>query len=934
MTKNQGARGRCLLLILLATSLMACSEWFADEHELMRKADEHLDQKNINAAVIDIKNVLQINPDNARARYLLAGINLDYGDFATAVKEFRQAEVAGWNSEEARLGVARALLGMDQLSELRDAMKPEESWTDTGKASLLALQAIAEAGLDKPDQAGVMVAQATALDPGALQVIRARAQLQMLAGELDAAREGLRAALEHYPDNQELLLLDAGINERAGDADAAAALYQRVIGIDPPGFISVYGRNACLQLTQLQIMAGKYPLAEATLRPLTRRDPDDPIVNYLAGVLAFEQGDYIRAEELLLKVLRLAPEHNPTRLLYGTVNFAVHNYEQAAYYLAKYLAAVPDNLAARKLLARSYILLGRAREARSLLGKAQPDATGDAELLALVGLSDLARGERNAGIASLEQALKLDSANLPIRTELARAYIEAGDSAQAISELKSVMAAGGEWQQTGMLLVLAHLRAGEFNQAIKQVLEMLHGHEQDPALQTLAGNVFAASGDHAEARRYLAQALQLKPDLPPAILTLANIEELEKNYEAATGLYERLVDMGLVSTVPMLALARVAEQQGDEEAMLDWLRRAVKHAPEDNGPRLLLAEYYLRSGSVMLAWPLVKTALEKAPTAPEVLVMQARLLMVEDKYADALNPLKTLQMQESGSLDALVLQGECYLELGQPLAAREQIAAALNIAPASLQAMSLLARLEIESGSNERALDLGRQIQKASPELYLGYELAGDALSARGNFEDAGREYQLARERQQQVSLVIKQAENARRSGNPDAAADYLRKWLSDHPDDVLAMQVLGTIWQDMGEADLAIQQYERILARDEDNPVALNNLAGLYQQAGRTEAPGLAERAVKAAPDDPGVLDTYAWIQVRQGDAQEGLRLLEQVVARLPDNPEVRYHHAVAVIKAGDPGQGRRLLEALVNEEQAFPDRDEAIRILKAGVH
>ena len=933
MTKNQRAGSQYVLLILLLASLAACSNWFADEHQLMQKADDYLNQHQINAAVIEIKNVLQINPDNARARYLLAGINLDYGDFATAAKEFRRAETAGWSREETRLGVARALLGMDQFIELRDATQPEDSWTATGRANMLALQAIAEAGLGSRDRAGELVAQAAELDPTALQVLRARAQLQTLAGQLDEARDGLRAAIERYPDNQELLLLDASINERAGDRDAAASLYQRVISIDTSGYISVYGRNARLQLTQLQIMAGAYPLAEATLKPLSHRDPNDPINNYLAGVMAFEQGDYIRAEELLLKVLRLAPEHDPTRLLYGTVNFAVRNYEQAAYYLSKYLASVPDNLAARKLLARSYILLGRALEARNILGKAQLGDTDDAELLALVGLSDLARGERNAGIAGLEQALELDSGNLPIRTELARAYIEAGDSAQAISELKSILAAGGEWQQTGMLLILAHLRAGDFNLAIKQVLEMLHGHEQEPALQALAGNVFAASGDHDEARRYLRRALKLKPDLPPAILALANIEELEKNYPAATELYQQLVDLHLASAVPMLALARVAEQQGDQMAVLKWLKRAVEYAPDDNEPRLLLAEYYLRNGSVMLASSQIKTALENSPNDPAVLAMQARLLLTERKYTDALTPLNRLLSQEPDSVIAHTLLGECHLELGQPVEAREQIEAALDNDPTSLSAMSLLARLEIEYGSNERALELSKQIQQAYPEFYLGYELAGDTLLAHGDFEGAGREYEQARERLQQVDLVIKQAENASRSGNRAAGAGYLQAWLVDHPDDVQAMQVLGTIWQEMGMADLAIKQYERVIELEQDNPVALNNLAGLYQQEGRTEALALAERAMKAAPDNPGVLDTYAWIQVQQGDAQEGLRLLEQVITRLPDNPEVRYHHAVSVIKAGDRERGRQLLEALVGEAQAFPGRDEAVGILKAWV-
>lgn len=922
------------ILVLLVLMLAGCSDWFANEQELMQKATAYLEARNLNAAAIELKNVLKLNPDNAGARYLLGGINLDYGDFATALKEFRQAQQAGWDREATRIGIARALLGTGRFDELREAAQPFEDGSAAGRASLLALQAVAEAGLGNPEQAGVLAAQAAQLDPAGLQVLTVRVRLELLAGRLSEARDILNTALERYPEDQELLSLQASLFQRNGDRVAAMDRYRQVVERDPPGFISFHGRGARLQLAQLQIMTGDYATAGETLKPLFDRDANDPFTNYLGGVLAFEQRDYNRAEQLLLKVLELAPEHNPTRLLYGTVNFAEQNYEQAAYFLAKYLAAVPDNLDARKLLARSYILLGRADEAGTILHTAQAGVTDDAELLALVGLSELARGERQAGIAELEKALQLDTGSLPIRTELARAYIDAGDTGLAISELKSILAAGGEQRQTGMLLVLAHLRAGDFNQAIGQVLEMLRGNADDPVLQTLAGNVFAVSGDNAEARRYLQQALRLKPDLPPALLALASIEEGEKNYAAAAKRYQQLVEMKLDSTLPMLALARIAQQQGDVDSMQRWLQRAMEYAPDDNAARLLLAEYHLREGALDQAWSLLKVAREKAPLESAVLLMQGRLSMAGHKYADALEPLGQLLSRDSGQVTVRTLLGECYLELGRPAEAREQLEAALDSDPASVSAMSLLARLEIESGAHDRALQLSKQLQKAYPELYLGHELAGDALLSQGDYEGAGREYAAARERLQRVDLVIKQAENASRSGNRAAGVGYLQAWLAEHPDDVQAMQFLGTTWQDMGMTELASKQYERVLERDGANAVALNNLAGLYQQDGRPEALALAERALKVAPDNPGVMDTYAWIQVQQGDVQQGLRMLEQVVTRLQDNPEVRFHHAVAVLRSGDRARGQRLLQTLVKEAPSFAGREEALRLLDTAAH
>lgn len=917
------------ILALLVLPLLACSDWFQDEQQLMQKAADYLANRNFNAAVIELKNVLQANPDNARARYLLAGINLDYGDYETAAKEYRRAESAGWSNEETRLGVARSLLGMGQYSELRDATQPDDSWTATGRANLLALQAAAEAVLGDTDRARELIEQAAQLAPAALQVFKVRIQLHILAEQLVEARDVLSSAVASFPDNQELLLLDASLHQRIGDASAAADSYQRVIDIDPPGFISVYGRNARLQLAELQIMAGKNPLAEATLKPLYGRDPNDPVVNYLRGVLAFERGDYEKSGELLLKVLKLAPEHNPTRLLFGTVNFARQNYEQAAYFLSKYLAAVPENMAARKLLARSKILLGQHEEAGNILQAGMTESSQDAELLALAGLSELGRGEKQAGIAGLQKALSVSPDSLDIRTELARAYLDSGDSALAISELKTILSAGGEQQQTQALLVLAHLAAGENSEAISLVLTMVEDDPQDPVQLTLAGNVFAASADRAEARRYLQRALASKPEFPPALLSLANLEELEGNYGAASDIYLKLVDMHLESALPMLALARIAEVQGDIEAMVDWLKRAVDHTPDEVKPHLYLAEYYLRNSNIPMAQSHADTTLKIAPRQPEVLLLQARLLMAGKDYHAAIAPLSDLVAMQPDLANARILLGESYLRLGRVAEAREQLEQALDSSPDKLPVQSLLVQLEIAGGAIDQALEICQRIQQQSPESHRGYELAGDVYMANGDFEAAGKEYARARDRLQSVEVVIKQAENASRQGNNTVAIGFLQDWLSGHPDDVQAMQFLGITWQNMEQTDLASSQYERVLAIDPANAVALNNLAGLYQQAGKAEALGLAERAWQLAPDNPGVMDTYGWLLVEHGSLQEGGRILERAVKLLPDNAEVRYHHAVAVYRSGDRETGRQLLSALLGEVASFTGRDEAERLL-----
>lgn len=917
------------LLLALALQLAGCGDLFNDEQKTMQMARDYLQSGKIHAAAIELRNTLQENPQHAEARFLLANFYLDYGDYATAEKEFRQAGASGWNEAEVAYGVARSHLGMGNFRNVFEGVEIRESWSAQERANLLALRAVAEAGLGKQEDALASLEAGRQLDAGSHEVLRTGIKLQVVSGNMTKAATLLQQALQHYPDDPELLMLQAGMAP-ADEQPATRAIYQRVIDLDPDGFISVNGRMARLQLAQLHIIEQQLDQAETAIKPLYRRNANDPFVNYLGGVIAFQRGDYENATELLLKVLKLAPEHNPTRLLFGTVSFAMKNFEQAAYFLSKYLVAVPDNLVARKLLARSYILLERYDEATETLQSVLTGDANDGELLALAGMSELNRGNTAAGIAGLERAVRVEPGSMILRGELAKAYIEAGETGQAISELRSILDSGGDRRQTETLLVMAHLRAGDHSKAINQVLEMVSLNPDDPAVHALAGNVFAASGDHAEARTWFTRALQQQPGFSPATLALANVEELDGNYAEASLLYEQLVNTGMESVLPMLALARVAERQGDRDALLDWLQRALAHAPNDIKPRLFLAEYYLREDRREAARQLITEALELEPDEPALLALSGRIFMAGKKYRQALQPLQTLVSTEPASSTARILLGECYFQLGRLEDARRELRVALENSQASVSALALLARVEVRAGNYDEALKYSRDIQQAFPELFLGYELAGDSLMAGEQFEAAAGEYAHAWERMPSAGLVVKRAENASRSGKPDVALGYLEDWRQAHPGDVHVLQFLGVTYQNTDRLAQARAAYEEVIAVDANNAVALNNLAGIYLAAGQPEALGLAERAWQAEPDNPGIQDTYGWALVQNGQVGRGLQLLEQAVKALPDIPDVRYHHAVAVFRAGNKAKARLLLKSLLNEDVPFDGRQDAERLLQ----
>ena len=73
--------------------------------------------------------------------------------------------------------------------------------------------------------------------------------------------------------------------------------------------------------------------------------------------------------------------------------------------LVQYLQQEPENIGARKLLGRTYILLEQHEEAQTTLRPGLQESENDAELLALVGLSQIQAGDIASGITDLEKAV-------------------------------------------------------------------------------------------------------------------------------------------------------------------------------------------------------------------------------------------------------------------------------------------------------------------------------------------------------------------------------------------------------------------------------------------------------------------------------------------------------------------------------------------------
>ena len=108
---------RVVTLFSVIGLLFACNDGMTESQHLLQ-AKEFADKGELKAASIELKNVLQKNPDNPQARMELGKLYLKIGDMAAAEKELSRALSLGIKDEQILPYLGRSLLYQGKHAEV------------------------------------------------------------------------------------------------------------------------------------------------------------------------------------------------------------------------------------------------------------------------------------------------------------------------------------------------------------------------------------------------------------------------------------------------------------------------------------------------------------------------------------------------------------------------------------------------------------------------------------------------------------------------------------------------------------------------------------------------------------------------------------------------------------------------------------------------
>ena len=894
------------------------------ESEHIQRAKVFQDKGEWAAAVIEAKNALQQNPQNAEARWLLGDLYSSLGLGREAEKELDQAKALGVGEEALKVPRGRALLAQGLYQRVLHEIQPGQNSSKANISRVLELHGSAMLALGKIEDGCGKYEEAVAMDPRHVQAYWGQARCGLMRGNWAVAIEAGNKALAVDDKNGGSWAVKGDIERARQDWTAAEKAYDRALELNKDS------QGARLGRAQARIQTERLAEAEADIDSVLRASRSNPVAIQMKGVVRFRAGKYNEAKDAFEEALKLAPGLRSATFWLGLTNLVLKNGEQAVANFARVVQDFPAYAPARSLLALAYAQAGNQAKADETLVGLQKYQPTDPKSLALLGRAFMATGNVDSASMYFGKAVAAAPQSGEARLGLAATLIEKGSVDQAISELEQAVKSGAGGPRAEELLVISLLQAGRADEALAAADALRKKRPTDPLPLNLMGAAYMLKQDIKGARTSFELALGTPKSSVSAALNLAQFDLAEKNIDGARKHLEAVLAKDPNNAQAMVGLAAIAKAANEEDKYVSWLRKAASADPAAPEPRLMLGRHFLSRGLVKDALALAAEAETISPTNPAVLELLGTSQLAAGERSAAQATGTRLAKLTPRRAQSHYLLATAQLANNQVQAARASAQEALKLAPGYGEAKFLLARLDLAEGKLEAALATARDLQKQNPKSAAGYALEGDVATARAQHARAGELYEKAFAAEPSGANLVKLHAALSAAGKGREANDRLTDWLQKNPGDLGPRGYLAASYIREKNFGQAAAQYEIIVKASPQAALAWNDLAWLYQQLGDQRAQQTAEQAYKLAPENPLILDTLGWILVEKGQLGRGTELLQKAAAAAPKAPEIRYHYAVALARSGQREQARRELQSLLAADQAFRQRGEAEALLK----
>lgn len=897
----------------------------AQEH--FERAQGYFEKGELDASIIELKNALQRDRENADARLLLGRAYVETGRGAAAEKELERAQEFGIAAEDLRELIGQARLLQGNYEGTLQGITIEPSDAPARKAALFALRGAAQLGLGNTDEAKQSFTAAVDHDPANPDAHVGLGQVALRTSAFEVAEAELAKALAADPTALSVLSFKGDLDFARNAYPEAERAYVELVDAYP--FIP-----HVLRLAYVRSALGKNDEAIVDIERVLRVAPQHLGANYLRALAAYQTKDYDTAKFHVDQALAVTPLNPQFHLLAGATNYALGINEQAHRFLKSYLSRNPSHEEARKMLGATLLRLGNAEEARTTLKPFEGESPiDDVQLLSMIGMAAVRTGDLEGGRHYFERLVEVQPDNPAARAQLGAVQIALGQDDEGIIDLEKAVGQDPNLDQALISLIVAYLRNRQYEVALESATRLRDNDPENALASTFVGMSYIGLGDLEAASQAFSRALELKPGAPDAAANLAAIKIRQGKSGEARDLYTQVLEHNPDHLRTLLTLAKLERQLNRPAEELTLLERAVKQHPKSRPARIALGHALVLRGNAEKALLNVAGLLDEVPDDPAVLqlVGEAQLRVGDtDEALDTFRRLVEARPDHAASHFHLARAFEAATNLDK---ADIELQKTLLLDPGHRQAKFARARILVGQGNLELAKSLLHDFRSAFPEEFAVADLEARIALAENRPQDAVGALQQALEKrpEQGSDAVIRLSiANAGRMGAKEGSLRFLQDWVLSNPQDMRVRFFLANSLRSEKRYEAAVAEYLEIVKIDPNNLAAVNNLANSLMQLGRAEESlHYAKQAFNLAPENPAIKDTLAVALLETGDVESAVSHLREAARGLPENAEVQVNLARALIKDEKFQEAGDILEKILEKKKQFPQRDLAVELL-----
>ena len=918
---NRSAPSLVLAFLACAALMMAGCDRI-DPDALLARAEQAALNKEYRSAILDLKSVLQENPQHAKARWLLSEVYLDVGDGASAAKELRRAQELGVGQDAVLPALSRALLLQKRFDQLL-ALEVDNSVAPNASAEVLAMKALAYIGKGEPGEAKSILEQAEQKAPHSIDVRFARARLLSLEGQADQAMAQVQAINQQDPQYGAAWSLRGDLllpkEEYAAAEDAfTKAIQQR------PYDVEDRSKRALVRASM-----GKSLEAAEDAAALQKMAPAYHMGYYLTGVLHFQDGRLEQAKDALERALDLSPQHFHTIFALASIETRLGNANRARQLSEQAAAMQPNYIPARELSAHWLIRDGKGAEAEQLVRPitvVKPEDQRSRDLLA-ASLLVQGRTEEAAEIFRGTAERKTDDFDTQLRA--GAGLLAAGDAVAGTKMLERAVEMSPENPIANARLVAGLMQQQATNEGLRAAEAYLERKPNDPGALNLLAMAQLAAGNRDAAVATYERALQTDPGNLEASRRLATLalqakDQLKAIEYSNTGLSGHSSDLTL-----LLIQAQAAKETGDAVLQEKALQMAIDSHPDELGPKALMARLLLEKNDPEKALLVLSNISDDKHSG--VLYARAEAYYRLNRISEARRDLEALAVLAPDSVELQYQLARIYDAQGDLPKLETTLNRILAQAPDDARARVAKARLAIVAGrlDEARALLESQEVAamgESTDVLLTRVALAQGSGDRESEVDSARRLYSLDPNRRHLLML----SRASVRNGDATASENLLLQWLRKNSDDVVVMSELANHYVGQGKVDDAVAMLRKIEAIDKNNLYALNNLAWYLRKLTPNEARSFGRRAFELAPDEPTVIDTYAVVLAESKDYRAALSILDKAIQQSRDPAMLELRRAMVLDEAGDRASAIAELQRLAVSGTSSETKEQAGTLLK----